>query len=203
MRAPVESGASVGHVPPRETFWNLPNAITLVRILLTPALLLLLWFRGPFWSVVLGLGFLVTSLTDLLDGYLARRHQTVTRMGKLLDPLADKLLVMTAVVVLVAAKRIPAWGVPLVIAILGREMAVTGLRAMASSEGVVLGAAPMGKWKTGLQIAAITALLFHYPIAGVPMHTLGMILLVVATGLTAWSGYDYFSTFLSRRGQEP
>ena len=124
----------------------------------------------------------------------------MTRIGKLLDPLADKLLAMTALVLLVAMpERIPLWGVPLVILILARELAVTALRAMASAEGVIVAASALGKWKTGFQIAAITALLIHYPWFGVPIHALGIALLVIATGLTVWSGVDYFAAYLGGR----
>jgi len=123
----------------------------------------------------------------------------VTRAGKLLDPLADKLLVATALVLLVAMpERIPLWGAPLVVLILGRELAVTGLRAMASAEGTVLQAAPLGKWKTGFQTASITLLLIHYPWLGIPVHELGLGLLVLATALTVVSGYVYFASYLGR-----
>jgi CDP-diacylglycerol--glycerol-3-phosphate 3-phosphatidyltransferase len=185
---------------PRERFWNAPNAITLGRIGASFLLLLLPFFDGPVGSAVMGLGFLAVSLTDLLDGYLARRDGTVTRIGKLLDPLADKVLVMTALIVLVALDgRIPFWGVPMVVLILARELAVTGLRAMASSEGIVLHASFLGKWKTGFQTAALTCLLMHYNWLGLPLHPLGMFLLVLATTLTIWSGYDYFSSYLQHR----
>ncbi|MCP4007864.1 MAG: CDP-diacylglycerol--glycerol-3-phosphate 3-phosphatidyltransferase [bacterium] len=183
----------------RENIWNVPNTITLSRIFAAPFLLVLLAEPGKFWSTVFGFAFLAASLTDFLDGYLARRYDEITRVGKLLDPLADKLLVMTALVLLVAVGRIPAWGVPLVIAVLGREFAVTGLRAMASSEGVVLDAAPMGKWKTGLQIAALTMLLIHYPLWFLPVHELGMLCLMIATVITVWSGYRYFNSYLGAR----
>lgn len=184
-----------------ENFWNLPNAISLLRIGLTPLLLLLPWFEGPAWSAIMGFGFLAISLTDLLDGYLARRHGTESRIGKLLDPLADKFLVMTAFVMLVAVGRIPSWALPLVIAILGREFGVTALRAMMSAEGVVIGASPLGKWKTGFQIAALTALLVHFPLLGLPVQELGLVLLLIATGLTVWSGYEYFAAFLAGRAR--
>lgn len=184
-----------------ENFWNLPNAITLLRIGLTPFLLMLPWFEGAEWSAIMGFGFLAISLTDLLDGYLARRHGTVSRIGKLLDPLADKLLVMTAFVMLVAVDRIPSWGLPLVIAILGREIAVTALRAMVSAEGIVVEASSLGKWKTGFQIAALTALLVHFPLLGLPVQELGVVLLIVATVLTVWSGYEYFSLYLTGRAR--
>ena len=185
---------------PMEKIWNAPNLITLSRIAATPLLLLNLWWQGRFWSTVVGVGFLAVSLTDLLDGYLARRRGAETRIGTLLDPVADKILVMTALVVLVAVPRLNEWGVIMAIAILGREIAVTGLRAMASAEGVVMPAAPMGKWKTGFQIAALTALLLHYPVFGISTHLVGMALLVIATGITMWSGYVYFAAYLGRRG---
>ena len=193
--SPLVSAASA----PTERAWNAPNAITLSRIVATPVLLLNLWWQGPVWSTLVASGFLVLSLTDLLDGYLARRAGTVTRLGKLLDPIADKVLILTGLIVLTAIPRIPTWGVVLVVAIVGREVAVTGLRAMASSEGVVVPAAPLGKWKTGLQVAAVTGLLAHYSVLGIPFHALGMLLLVVATGLTLWSGYAYFAAYWSRR----
>ncbi len=189
---------------PIEKIWNAPNFITLFRIAATPLLLLNLFWQGRFWSTLVGLGFLAVSLTDLLDGYLARRIGEETRIGKLLDPIADKILVMAALVVLVAIpERVNEWGVIMAIAILGREIAVTGLRAMASAEGVVMPAAPMGKWKTGFQIAALTGLLLHYPVLGISLHDLGMILLVIATVITLWSGYDYFAGYLRRRGAPP
>lgn len=201
MQTSGETTSSNGIAAPRrENFWNAPNAVTLGRIFSAPFLLLLPFYDGWVGSAVMGFGFLAVSLTDLLDGYLARTYGSVTRIGKLLDPLADKLLAMTALVLLVAMpERIPLWGVPLVVLILARELAVTALRAMASAEGVVVAASSLGKWKAGLQIAAITALLVHYPWFGVPMHGLGITLLVIATGFTVWSGVDYFAAYLGGR----
>ena len=188
--------------PKREAFWNAPNAITLSRIAAGPLVLFLAPFPGPRGSLLVGLGFLAVSLTDLLDGYLARRDGTVTRIGKLLDPLADKLLAMTAFLMLVALARIPLWAVPLVILILAREIAVTALRGMASADGVLIHASSLGKWKTGFQIAALTGLIIHYPWYGVPFHALGMALLWIAAALTLWSGWDYFAAYLGGRGED-
>jgi CDP-diacylglycerol--glycerol-3-phosphate 3-phosphatidyltransferase len=196
MQISAESPISMRALRSREAFWNAANLVTLGRIVAGPSLLLLLVFPGRRASALAALGFLAISLTDLLDGWLARRGGTVTRIGKLLDPLADKLLLMTVLVLLVALERIPVWGVPLVVLILGREIAVTGLRAMASLEGVVLGASSLGKWKAGSQTAALVALLLHYPWLGVSMHAVGMALLLLATLLTAWSGWDYFAAYL-------
>jgi CDP-diacylglycerol---glycerol-3-phosphate 3-phosphatidyltransferase len=181
-------------------FWNVPNAISLSRIVACPVLLVYLVYNGPLASAVVGFGFLAISLTDLLDGYLARRDGTVTRAGKLLDPLADKLLVLTALILLVGSPgRIPWWGVPMVVAILGRELAITGLRAVASAEGVVIPAERLGKWKTGFQTAAITFLLIHEPMLGMSSIAVGMLLLAIATALALASGYTYVQTYLASR----
>lgn len=189
--------------PARERFWNLPNSITALRMLAVPVLLVLPLFPGPAGSRVVAWIFIVAAVTDIIDGWLARRGQQVTQIGQLLDPLADKLLAMTALVLLVAMpERIPLWGVPLVILILARELAVTALRAMASAEGVVISASGLGKWKIGFQIAALTGLLIHHPWFGLPIHGLGMGLLVIATSLTVWSGIDYFTAYLGGRAEE-
>jgi CDP-diacylglycerol---glycerol-3-phosphate 3-phosphatidyltransferase len=181
-------------------FWNVPNAISLSRIVACPVLLVYLVYNGPLASAVTGFAFLAISLTDLLDGYLARRDGTVTRAGKLLDPLADKLLVLTALILLVGSPgRIPWWGVPMVVAILGRELAITGLRAVASAEGVVIPAERLGKWKTGFQTAAITCLLVHEPMLGMSTVGAGMLLLAIATALALASGYTYVQTYLASR----
>ncbi|HXZ85905.1 MAG TPA: CDP-diacylglycerol--glycerol-3-phosphate 3-phosphatidyltransferase [Myxococcota bacterium] len=181
-----------------ESFWTLPNGITLARIALTPFLFALPWHHGRWWSALIGIAFLVVSLTDILDGYVARSYGQETRIGKLLDPLADKLLVMTALFMLVAVGRIPSWALPLVVAILGREFAVTGLRGIAGTQGVVIGASHLGKWKAGFQIAALTALLIHWPLLGLPAHEIGLGLLVIATALSAISGYAYARDYFQR-----
>ena len=181
-----------------ENFWTLPNGITLVRILLTPLLFALPWYHGRWWSAMIALAFLVVSLTDILDGYLARSYGQETRIGKLLDPLADKLLVMTALFMLVSVGRIPPWALPLVVIILGREFAVTGLRGIAGAQGIVIGASSLGKWKAGFQIAALTALLIHWPLLGLPAHEIGLALLVIATALATISGYAYMRAYFQR-----
>ena len=121
----------------------------------------------------------------------------MTRIGKLLDPLADKLIVSTALIMLLAVGRIPEWGAAMVVVIVGRELAVTGLRGMAGTAGHVVAAAWPGKLKTIVQACAIGALLFHYETLGLPAHTVGMTLLVAAAALTLWSGWLYFSDFFA------
>lgn len=185
--------APVAHL--RERFWNLPNTITVLRTAVVPLLLAFPLFDGRAGSRVMAWLFIVAALGDLLDGWLARRGQQVTSIGKLLDPLADKLTVATALIVLLALDRIPAWGVVLVVVIIGRELAVTGLRGIASAGGQVVAASPAGKLKTVAQNVAIGCLLFPDGTLGVPNHGLGVTLLIIATALTLWSGYVYFADY--------
>jgi len=179
----------------REKFWNLPNTITVVRVGVVPILLLLLWFPDQSSSVFIGWCFTVVGFSDLLDGWLARRGQQVTRIGKLLDPLADKLIVSTALIVLVAIERIPLWATWMVVVIVGRELAVTGLRGLASSQGQVMAASGYGKLKTFAQNVAIGAMIFHYPKLVFSFNHIGLALLGLATVLTLWSGYAYFADY--------
>jgi len=163
---------------------NPANLLTLFRILTVPVVVLLLYTPGggdiPFsHSVAAVILFTVSSFTDLFDGYIARRYQIVTSLGKLLDPLADKLLVCSAMVIIVA-----------------REIGVTALRGAASTEGLVIAASPLGKAKTILLDIGVGALILNYPVLGIDIHFLGMVFLVAGLILTAWSGLDYFFRFV-------
>ena len=113
----------------------------------------------------------MAGATDFLDGYLARRHSQVSRFGKFLDPLADKLLVSAALIMLIPLGRVPAW---MAVLIVGRELTVTGLRGLAAAEGIILAADRWGKAKTALQMAALTALIFHYPFLSINFQSLGL-----------------------------
>ncbi len=202
MASPVEDvrEAPPETAPPREVFWNLPNTVTLLRVLAVPALLAFPWVFTHTGSLVMAWIYIVAATTDLVDGWLARRGAQETRVGKLLDPLADKLIVTAALIVLLVVGRIPTWGLVMVVVIIGRELAVTGLRGMASAEGQIVAAAWSGKVKTVFQNIAISALLFPDPLAGViPAHTIGMAFLIAATALTLWSGYRYFAAFFRTR----
>jgi CDP-diacylglycerol--glycerol-3-phosphate 3-phosphatidyltransferase len=187
---------------PREDFWNLPNTVTMLRIAVVPVLIFIPadWALTRGGSQFMAWAFIVAALSDIVDGWLARRSDgaQITRMGKLLDPLADKLLVSTALIMLVAAGRIPVWGTFMVVVIVGRELAVTGLRGIASSDGHVVGASWQGKLKSFVQNFSVGALLFHYPTIGLPAHQVGLTLLGVASALTLWSGYVYFADYFGR-----
>jgi len=186
-----------------QTIWNIPNILTLMRIAAIPlmAVLLLTGEREPcFWAAAL---FSAASFTDWLDGFLARRMGIVTVFGKFLDPIADKLIVMAALIMITPLGRVPAW---MVLVILGREIIITGLRGIASSEGIVISASDLGKFKTIFQIVAIIALLLHFdyhwlfssnnPLFIVNMHNVGMFYLWIAFVITVWSGVDYLYKFI-------
>ena len=190
-----EAGRSTATSPPRERFWNLPNTITVVRLAVLPVLIAFPLYAGRVGSQVVAWLFILSALGDLLDGWAARRGRQVTRIGKLLDPLADKLTVTTALIVLLVMGRIPAGALALVVVVIGRELAVTGLRGIASAGGQVVAAGWQGKLKTTAQNIAVGCLLFPEGTLGVPNDPLGVTLLAVATALTLWSGWVYFADY--------
>src|SRR5262245_16709485 len=178
-----------------ERFWNLPNTITVLRIGVVPVLLMLPIADDKASSQLIAWAFIAAAVTDVLDGWLARRGQQVTHIGKLLDPLADKLVVSTALIVLLAMGRIPLWAAWMVVVIVGRELAVTGLRGIASAGGQVMGASSLGKMKTVTQNIAVAALLFHFTTLGLDAHAVGVAFRFLATALTIASGYRYFADY--------
>jgi CDP-diacylglycerol---glycerol-3-phosphate 3-phosphatidyltransferase len=177
------------------TFWNLPNTITALRAAVVPVLLLYPLFPGEIGSAVMAWIFIVAAVSDLVDGWLARRGKQVTHIGVLLDPLADKLLVTTALIVLLAMGRIPIWATWMVVTIVGRELAVTGLRGIASAGGQIVAASGLGKVKTVAQNIAVGALLFHFETLGLDANRVGLVFLFIATALTIASGYRYFADY--------
>ncbi len=172
----------------RETL-NLPNTITLLRIGVVPFLFILLSEPGPFWSLIISILFVIASITDFFDGYFARKYQMITTMGKFLDPIADKIIVNTAMILLIPIGRIPAWIVAITII---RDLIVDVIRSIASSEGIYIQASILGKQKTVTQIIAVTALIIHYSIFGINAHIVGTVVLYIALLLTIYSGIDYF-----------
>lgn len=167
---------------------TLANKITLSRILLVPFVVVLLYFPGPVSCSLATIVFIIASLTDWMDGYVARKSNTVTSIGKFLDPLADKVLICSMLIMFVKWQWVPAW---VVIVIVCRELVVTGLRAIAIDEGIVLAADKFGKAKTVLQILAIIPLALHYPIAGISLWPFGIFLLYIAMILAVFSGANY------------
>lgn len=171
---------------------NLANALTISRIISVPVIAVLLLRDNLLYSLISALLFSLATITDYLDGYLARRLNMESDLGKLLDPLADKLLISTVLVMLIPLHRVPAW---MVAVIIGREMAVTGLRGLASEKHVVIAASWLGKYKTAFQCAALIPLLVHYPILGLQFQEAGEFFLWIALFFTVWSGWDYIYSY--------
>ena len=175
---------------------NLPNALTISRIFLAPLLVVLLLTGGKtgreFWAFMV---LIAASVTDYLDGYLARKRFQVTTLGKLLDPIADKLLISAAFISLVQMGIAPAW---MVVVIIGREFAVTGLRSIASAEGFTIAASRLGKYKMAVQILCVGCLILggHYP--GTWLYTAGWVFLWAVVVLAIVSMIQYFRRFWSQ-----
>lgn len=182
---------------------NLPTWITIIRIFLTPVLVVVLMTRvtalepwGLSWQMIGVLVFLLASFTDYLDGWLARRRDQVTTLGILLDPIADKLLTSAAFISLVQIGAAPAW---MVWVIIGREFAVDGLRMIASSQGITIGASAWGKYKTGTQVVAVVLLILGYEYLG-KWNVAGDVALWAVVILAIFSACDYFVQFSRRLG---
>lgn len=173
-------------------FNTTPNIITLVRMAFVPVVVGLLFLKDPKWDLLAAILFGVASITDYIDGYIARTQQIVTIYGKLMDPLADKFLVVSSLIMLQEMGRIHP---TIVIVLVCRELAITGLRALASAEGVIIEASDSAKWKTATQMVAIPFMMVHDGLLGLPFFTVGKVLLYVSLGISLWSAKDYVVGF--------
>jgi CDP-diacylglycerol--glycerol-3-phosphate 3-phosphatidyltransferase len=184
----------------RREVTNLPNLVTMGRVVVIPLVLYLIDNYNPLRTFIASLLYLVAAAGDFLDGYLARSRGQVSMLGKFLDPLADKLIVNAVLVYMVALARVPPW---IVVVLIGRDLAVNGLRSIASAQGLVIAASDGGKIKTALQLVAIMLLLIHfrYPALGVGIpvdyHIAGWWLLLLSTVVSLYSGAEYMRHFLA------
>jgi CDP-diacylglycerol--glycerol-3-phosphate 3-phosphatidyltransferase len=181
-------------------FWNLPNTITVARCVAVPIMVWLLWDKpGPMEAVLACVVFVVAMLSDVLDGYLARKWGLQSVMGAFLDPLADKLMVIATLVMLVAHGWVEPWTV---VVLESRELFIQSLRTIAVSEGMVIPAGSLGKFKTAYQATALGFLLWHYPtklwVLGltVDAHACGVLLLWISMGFSVLSATTYFMGFV-------
>jgi CDP-diacylglycerol--glycerol-3-phosphate 3-phosphatidyltransferase len=183
---------------------NLPNLVTMGRVLFVPVVLYFMDNYSPVRSLIAAILYLVASLGDMADGYLARSRDQVSVLGKFLDPVADKLMVTAVMVFMVALGRVPAW---LVVVLIARDLAITGLRGIASSEGIIIAASRGGKIKTSLQLVGLIMLLVHfrYPLLGlginVDFNTAGLVVLYLSLGASLVSGVDYVLGFVRALGE--
>lgn len=171
---------------------NLPNSLTVARLIMIPVFLLVASMKVHYADFYAAGIFIIAAITDGLDGYLARKKNQTTILGQFLDPVADKILVASALIILVEIGRIPGW---IAIIFVSREIAVTGLRAVAIVQGIIIAASFLGKIKTVTQIIAISALLlnnFPFSLLNFPF---AYVALTVAMVFTLWSGLDYFLAF--------
>ncbi|MGI6727742.1 MAG: CDP-diacylglycerol--glycerol-3-phosphate 3-phosphatidyltransferase [Anaerovoracaceae bacterium] len=165
---------------------NLPNQLTILRVILIPAFIIVLMNGYYYTSAVI---FIIASATDALDGHLARKHNLITNFGKIMDPLADKLLVTSALICLVELGHVAGW---MVIVILAREFIITGLRAVAAGEGIVIAAGKSGKIKTVLQMVALSIILLkNWPFSIITDLPIGNYVLWIAVFMTIYSGAEY------------
>lgn len=169
---------------------NVPNSLTLFRILLIPVFIVVLIINMPYGDLLAAAIFGIAAMTDYLDGYLARRYKQVTKLGIILDPIADKLLITAALICLVELGSIAGW---IAIVILGREFAVSGLRAVKAEEGVIIPASRLGKFKTVSQIFAVLLIILQNAVPG--FDIIGIWVMYLAVAITVISGIDYFYKF--------
>jgi len=203
----------------KSDFLNAPNLVSLGRLAMAPFLFLFMYLEKylnadggtAFFGIAAGVVFLLAALSDLLDGYLARKTGQVTDIGKFLDPLADKVMVATALILLINLNRLAAW---MGLIIILREMVITGLRGVASTRGTVIAASNLGKGKTVLQDIAIVCLLFHGALdfgwgvvprwlSWLTYHEIGTVVMYVAVFYTLYSGYDYVQKFVVSEVERP
>jgi len=176
------------------TFNTTPNILTTVRMGFVPLVVALLYFKTQALDIAAAAAFTIAAITDYFDGYIARRDRKITVYGKLMDPLADKFLVVSSLVMLQDLQRIPAL---LVMLLICRELAITGLRALASAEGLVIPASPGAKWKTATQMVGIPFLMVNSDVfhLGFPVLWIGQVLITLSVGLSLWSGKEYVVDF--------
>jgi len=185
-------------------FWNLPNTLTVMRIAAVPIMVWILWTPPGVWMARLACTiFVVAMITDIIDGYLARKWGLVSVIGAFLDPLADKLMVVSTLVMLVAHGWLPGWLVALLIC---RELTITALRTMAVSEGLVLSASTLGKFKTSFQATALGFLLWHHEtfflgLFQVDVHACGVVLMYIALFFSLVSAWSYLESFFRHASQ--
>ncbi|UOD34336.1 CDP-diacylglycerol--glycerol-3-phosphate 3-phosphatidyltransferase [Deferribacteraceae bacterium V6Fe1] len=178
-----------------KNFFNLPNQLTMLRVILIPAFLIFLYFDRPMTNIIAAVIFTVASLTDFIDGYLARKYNIVTDIGKILDPVADKILVASSLIALMELGRVE--GV-VVILLLSRDFAVGALRDLSASKGKIIAAGFSGKLKTVFQMIAVGFLIYKNNLIGIDIFFIGKILIYLSVVLSIYSGVEYYIKFFAK-----
>lgn len=175
---------------------HLPMILTMSRMAVCPVFILLLMLKDPLWGWASAILFIVASITDYFDGYYARKYKAITNMGKFMDPIADKVLVATVLIMLLPSRRIDPI---LVLLLLGRDILIGGVRAIAAADNVVIDAKATGKWKTGLQMISIPMILIYDDLFGFPLYLVGYSILWISVILSMISGYQYVRLYQTSR----
>lgn len=186
----------------RKTLFNIPNMMTYGRITVIPIIVLFMLLESPrlplstnrWYAGIAAILFILAAISDVIDGYYARRYKMVSLMGKFFDPMADKLVHMAAMIVMISMGRINAL---LVLIILLREFFITGLRAVAAGEGIIIGAERLGKFKTISLNIGLSAMLIHYDFLGIPVRMFGLVFVVLGAALAIVSGGQYLYMFFN------
>jgi len=176
-------------------FFNLPNQLTILRVILIPAFLIFLYFDRPMTNVIAAIIFTIASITDFIDGYLARKYNIVTDLGKILDPVADKILVASSLIALMELGRVE--GI-VVILLLSRDFAVGALRDLSASKGKIIAAGFSGKLKTVFQMVAVGFLIYKNELIGIDIFFIGKILIYLSVLLSIYSGIEYYIKFFAK-----
>jgi CDP-diacylglycerol--glycerol-3-phosphate 3-phosphatidyltransferase len=175
---------------------RLPTQITWFRIWMVPIIVAFLWPNELRWNVVAAILFILSSISDYYDGYFARKFNATSTMGKFLDPIADKILVTSILVMLIPTHKIDPM---MVIVILARDTFIGGIRSIAAADGIIIDAKPTGKWKTALQMVAIPAVMIGDLIAGIPFDRIGYWVLWISVVLSVTSGFQYYFGYMKAR----
>lgn len=175
---------------------RLPMQLTWGRMAICPVIVGLLLLDGAIWGWIAAGLFIVASITDWFDGYFARKYQATSNMGKFMDPIADKVLVASVLIMLIPTGRV---GPVLVLLLLVRDILIGGIRAVAAADQVIIDAKATGKWKTGIQMVGIPAVLLNTPVFGVPVYEIGLILLWISVILSLISGYQYVRLYVESK----
>lgn len=178
---------------------KLPMWLTMSRMIVCPLFIPLIHFGGPLLDFLAALLFIAASITDYFDGSLARKYNAVSNMGKFMDPIADKVLVSTVLIMLIPTTRV---GPELVLLLLARDIVIGGIRSVAAADNVIIDAKAAGKWKTAMQMVAIPLILISPDFALFPLDKLGSLLLWVSVILSIFSGYQYIRLYLENRKAE-
>ncbi len=190
----------------RQDIVNIPNSLTMIRIIIIPVVMWLIHQGDPKSCMIAALAFTGAAITDFFDGYIARKRNLVSMTGKFLDPLADKLIVMATLVMLSAVGRLEAW---IVVVIVAREISITGLRALASTEGILIASESGGKFKTAFQLIGLIGLIVHYDYvtdwwlwqSHINYQRLGLWVLLISVIFSLTSAWTYFLGFLKGIGE--